>query len=102
MIRRPPRSTLFPYTTLFRSVPEELRTDGTLRNDAGTGRPARVSEAWRLGGARSGGLEGDRKSTRLYSSHGYMSYAAFCLHKKTRRRQPGVPLAGASIFAAIE
>src|SRR2546422_4779062 len=66
MIRRPPRSTLFPYTTLFRSgisfalsvCHEELRS-------------------WRL---LAGAL--DRKSTRLNSSHGYISYAVFCLKKK--------------------
>src|SRR2546429_5273909 len=66
MIRRPPRSTLFPYTTLFRShggsrQPETCRL--YLRN----------RHAWR-----------DRKSTRLNSSHGYISYAVFCLKKKKR------------------
>src|SRR2546422_4570238 len=68
MIRRPPRSTLFPYTTLFRS-----------RARAGVqGRPVH-------GAARDhGGLRAarDRKSTRLNSSHGYISYAVFCLKKK--------------------
>src|SRR2546429_5397014 len=74
MIRRPPRSTLFPYTTLFRSqdnrlgVPEfgeHLRFEG--REHVG-----------RIGFARTQ----DRKSTRLNSSHGYISYAVFCLKKK--------------------
>src|SRR2546422_8388800 len=77
MIRRPPRSTLFPYTTLFRSPAAALveLTEGpyyranppqnaTLRMAAVTGTPL------------------DRKSTRLNSSHGYISYAVFCLKKK--------------------
>src|SRR5438034_11821715 len=70
MIRRPPRSTLFPYTTLFRSVRSERggRTPGTCR------RRARSR-------ARSGG---DRKSTRLNSSHTVISYAVFCLKKKKK------------------
>src|SRR2546422_6221208 len=65
MIRRPPRSTLFPYTTLFRSSP-------TLVHRAG----GRSSHACSHPRAR------DRKSTRLNSSHGYISYAVFCLKKK--------------------
>src|SRR2546429_5827931 len=79
MIRRPPRSTLFPYTTLFRSAgdrPRSLRAD--LLFLAALGRNA---------GDRDGhGIHGDaqdRKSTRLNSSHGYISYAVFCLKKKT-------------------
>src|SRR5690348_17578747 len=87
MIRRPPRSTLFPYTTLFRSV---LRrgTEGEPEPDELCGfrlhhaqRPA--GEALRDSGA--GGLrvpQGDRKSTRLNSSHPSISYAVFCLKKK--------------------
>src|SRR5216684_7722232 len=64
MIRRPPRSTLFPYTTLFRSA----------RSRSATPRPRRPLPhvPWRA----------DRKSTRLNSSHGYISYAVFCLKKK--------------------
>src|SRR2546429_4988810 len=85
MIRRPPRSTLFPYTTLFRSVLGEggvlaalaflqhrlvvLRGQGRLH-----GHPAPVQ--------RAGHRAADRKSTRLNSSHGYISYAVFCLKKK--------------------
>src|SRR2546429_1504939 len=68
MIRRPPRSTLFPYTTLFRSA---------VRGSHGS-RP-RGSPDGRL---RSGQRAEDRKSTRLNSSHGYISYAVFCLKKK--------------------
>src|SRR2546422_6938493 len=75
MIRRPPRSTLFPYTTLFRSRrgPPRDRPRGR-----GRGR-RRVGGRRALGALRRGG---DRKSTRLNSSHGYISYAVFCLKKK--------------------
>src|SRR2546429_5348171 len=89
MIRRPPRSTLFPYTTLFRSASGALDADFTLhrgrvyltnRKDKG---PAHVRvRFWRdedVGGAL---VLADRKSTRLNSSHGYISYAVFCLKKK--------------------
>src|SRR2546422_10949583 len=80
MIRRPPRSTLFPYTTLFRSgVRLGLgdRTDGGASNHAGHVR----------GGGQGGFRRGsrDRKSTRLNSSHGYISYAVFCLKKKKKK-----------------
>src|SRR2546422_8521359 len=83
MIRRPPRSTLFPYTTLFRSyinvtgggskklniaVPEFTLVAGT-----DTGLPKLLASV-------------DRKSTRLNSSHGYISYAVFCLKKKKKKR----------------
>src|SRR2546422_6947853 len=71
MIRRPPRSTLFPYTTLFRSLVADGRK--------GFGETVYLS----LGQARtSAQRERDRKSTRLNSSHGYISYAVFCLKKK--------------------
>src|SRR2546427_8247542 len=92
MIRRPPRSTLFPYTTLFRSP------DGAL------GMGARVVDRRRLGERRQRGrfrdvqLRGvfaevdlccglDRKSTRLNSSHSQISYAVFCLKKKKKKRK---------------
>src|SRR5436853_2164946 len=89
MIRRPPRSTLFPYTTLFRSARQPARPDGAL-----PGTPLRgvVGAALRL--ARGGrardlraGPRADRKSTRLNSSHLGISYAVFCLKKKNIRRQ---------------
>src|SRR6266436_8527620 len=64
MIRRPPRSTLFPYTTLFRSRPAKF---------------PRPDHPWRPNLASL-----DRKSTRLNSSHGYISYAVFCLKKKKK------------------
>src|SRR2546429_5502906 len=87
MIRRPPRSTLFPYTTLFRSVRGYFGARGRCapEDDAAiqiwrwrkTGIWAAVAV---VGGARR--RRGDRKSTRLNSSHGYISYAVFCLKKK--------------------
>src|SRR2546430_10848938 len=78
MIRRPPRSTLFPYTTLFRSLfgleadQRRHRSEGLLARDQHVG-----------GDVRQHG--GDRKSTRLNSSHSQISYAVFCLKKKKGR-----------------
>src|SRR2546427_2142377 len=77
MIRRPPRSTLFPYTTLFRSV--DFSPTQLLLYDASPLHPPR--NARRLGPRRT---TGDRKSTRLNSSHSQISYAVFCLKKKKR------------------
>src|SRR2546422_2622827 len=124
MIRRPPRSTLFPYTTLFRSRPDRsargARAAGAGRGRAPDGLRARLGEPRDLPGRRAAGVRGrrgrgrgtgprrrarsargdavraalrlraaagraaaaDRKSTRLNSSHGYISYAVFCLKKK--------------------
>src|SRR2546430_10444781 len=86
MIRRPPRSTLFPYTTLFRS-----RRPAALRR-RGVAAPRRVASRNALARARGGVLRPparlghnsprDRKSTRLNSSHSRISYAVFCLKKK--------------------
>src|SRR5437762_9429861 len=76
MIRRPPRSTLFPYTTLFRS-PDERRADDRARERRRV--RARVEPARRRPAA-----VGDRKSTRLNSSHRCISYAVFCLKKKKK------------------
>src|SRR2546422_4515376 len=78
MIRRPPRSTLFPYTTLFRSNAAPIaRLTGA--------RKPRLRDldtfAWVMNSSRS---SLDRKSTRLNSSHGYISYAVFCLKKKKK------------------
>src|SRR2546429_5916912 len=74
MIRRPPRSTLFPYTTLFRSNqksgPCRWRTAGPREQTIAGQKPCRSP------------CNRDRKSTRLNSSHGYISYAVFCLKKK--------------------
>src|SRR5687768_17680181 len=83
MIRRPPRSTLFPYTTLFRSLEragQEHRLQGDRRQ--AQGREARAQEEPQEVARRR-----DRKSTRLNSSHGYISYAVFCLKKKKNNKQ---------------
>src|SRR3712207_8618248 len=99
MIRRPPRSTLFPYTTLFRSLVVgsdalEVRVDQVHGRDLAGGH-GRLQlgdallgdvERRRLGSARCAGAkhdqQGDRKSTRLNSSHANISYAVFCLKKE--------------------
>src|SRR2546426_7265236 len=77
MIRRPPRSTLFPYTTLFRSGAPAVRA-GRLRAERGGG--ALPQDGHGVNQVRS--RDGDRKSTRLNSSHLVISYAVFCLKKK--------------------
>src|SRR2546430_12677294 len=86
MIRRPPRSTLFPYTTLFRSDAGVRQRLAERRNQRV--RPDRVETE--PGPARRvremGGPERDRKSTRLNSSHSQISYAVFCLKKKKNKR----------------
>src|SRR5256885_14840418 len=78
MIRRPPRSTLFPYTTLFRSRLQNRRRDLRIRGSA---------FAVPMGAVRApaGPAGGDRKSTRLNSSHLVISYAVFCLKKKKNK-----------------
>src|SRR2546429_1354639 len=80
MIRRPPRSTLFPYTTLFRSQQRVIERR-IVPSHAG----AHAAHHLRSVGSQSRGpvKVADRKSTRLNSSHGYISYAVFCLKKKT-------------------
>src|SRR3712207_7283600 len=102
MIRRPPRSTLFPYTTLFRSQPVP---DGHLDREAGFAHGRRVREVGQpLGGQHRDGVQpvgadrrgvvvhdedaADRKSTRLNSSHANISYAVFCLKKKIKNKNP--------------
>src|SRR2546430_11894572 len=82
MIRRPPRSTLFPYTTLFRSgSAPEIVEDGVTGFVVEDEREA-VAAAHRLPRLSRGAI--DRKSTRLNSSHSQISYAVFCLKKKKR------------------
>src|SRR5687768_17995755 len=98
MIRRPPRSPLFPYTTLFRSAPDLtpaeltalLPADAVLVDvlehrvrDAGK-RAARITAFVVRKGRPLRQVDLDRKSTRLNSSHGYISYAVFCLKKKKK------------------
>src|SRR5689334_24239248 len=80
LIRRPPRSTLFPYTTLFRSFVELHRLGHLPVLDVGGHLP--------LLEARLEGGDADRKSTRLNSSHSSISYAVFCLKKKRPARYP--------------
>src|SRR5256885_9131655 len=98
MIRRPPRSTLFPYTTLFRSHEADRRRGQRARADVagafagGAARPRRRLSPERQRGRRDrragAGVErlerGDRKSTRLNSSHLVISYAVLCLKKKNK------------------
>src|SRR5436309_8510408 len=79
MIRRPPRSTLFPYTTLFRSLDETLATWGQTRLGSQEFPPP---QGVPRGADRHVGAPIDRKSTRLNSSHVKISYAVFCLKKK--------------------
>src|SRR2546428_9488875 len=80
MIRRPPRSTLFPYTTLFRSPEGANGHEGSrARQRAATGGPGGIGSAQRAAKPRA---STDRKSTRLNSSHDQISYAVFCLKKK--------------------
>src|SRR2546422_5926123 len=100
MIRRPPRSTLFPYTTLFRSTETTLSLSATnrVRRRRGTraaddrsdqaskiAATTQISIIWGL--TRRVQPTVDRKSTRLNSSHGYISYAVFCLKKKKKKRR---------------
>src|SRR2546422_4476663 len=87
MIRRPPRSTLFPYTTLFRSRPDLAGIRGAAPHQIGW-RDGRRTDVRSRGGAPRRNKPRDRKSTRLNSSHGYISYAVFCLKKK--KKQPHI------------
>src|SRR2546422_5541408 len=85
MIRRPPRSTLFPYTTLFRSRP--LPSDELALGPLQVGDAAHRDERGRALPATGRVVhDRDRKSTRLNSSHGYISYAVFCLKKKKKNK----------------
>src|SRR2546422_4530231 len=82
MIRRPPRSTLFPYTTLFRSHNCDCHTFEQVVKQLQKAIACSEAEGWDI--AWQVHNTGDRKSTRLNSSHGYISYAVFCLKKKTQ------------------
>src|SRR5438105_11668277 len=97
MLRRPPRSTLFPYTTLFRSL---TVNEARPRTDRGPGNYGNRGGGGGYGGGGGGGYGGggrdkdrdrgpsrDRKSTRLNSSHEWISYAVFCLKKKKKKRK---------------
>src|SRR3712207_7283175 len=88
MIRRPPRSTLFPYTTLFRSILENIRLGKATASDEEVKRAAKLANCMdfieRLPDGFNTVIGEDRKSTRLNSSHANISYAVFCLKKKTQ------------------
>src|SRR3712207_6888809 len=101
MIRRPPRSTLFPYTTLFRShekgpagVAAEVRREEAREREVGRLQGVPLAREHRLelreherrdgDGLRRSRVDADRKSTRLNSSHANISYAVFCLKKKNK------------------
>src|SRR2546426_2674696 len=87
MIRRPPRSTLFPYTTLFRSCANNLGIIANMQGDyaRAVGAYTRAIAAYEQAGFHRGIAESrDRKSTRLNSSHLVISYAVFCLKKKKK------------------
>src|SRR2546422_8499667 len=89
MIRRPPRSTLFPYTTLFRS---DIGLSGSVTSsNFPSSCTTRANEPSSDGGSSPYGVRSDvrsdRKSTRLNSSHGYISYAVFCLKKKKTKHE---------------
>src|SRR5687768_17896799 len=81
MLRRPPRSTLFPYTTLFRSR-RATSHHGSREADGSREAPG----PHHLGESLARHDHADRKSTRLNSSHGYISYAVFCLKKKKKKK----------------
>src|SRR5690349_22686111 len=82
MIRRPPSSTLFPYTTLFRSRPRPDRRGHAISRWWRTCRQIPADQQRSVPDHRCHGSQGDRKSTRLNSSHVEISYAVFCLKKK--------------------
>src|SRR5256885_5473826 len=82
MIRRPPRSTLFPYTTLFRSDPERIGSKNSARPSSVKAAASRYASARDIPLGVSPATAEDRKSTRLNSSHLVISYAVFCLKKK--------------------
>src|SRR2546422_6804735 len=84
MIRRPPRSTLFPYTTLFRSENDPRFPNFVLPD-------IELMVGSRLHVQVESMTLGDRKSTRLNSSHGYISYAVFCLKKKRQKLPRTLP-----------
>src|SRR5437588_9476061 len=97
MLRRPPRSTLFPYTTLFRSWAVAFSADGASVASAGADESVMIwdvasgRETARLRGHEGKVLGVDRKSTRLNSSHTVISYAVFCLKKKKKKKHKNLP-----------
>src|SRR5690349_22579578 len=100
MIRRPPRSTLFPYTTLFRSHVDARRQgeEHAAAAFAAFQREAVVEAEVVERGQR--GVPADRKSTRLNSSHVEISYAVFCLKKKKKKKKTNTQYSSIEIFSA--
>src|SRR5690349_22687721 len=88
MLRRPPRSTLFPYTTLFRSGDRQRHRPGPWPRPhfRAVAKP-RLRDAGATDADNGGGTAQDRKSTRLISSHVEISYAVFCLKKKKKKKK---------------
>src|SRR5258708_27789608 len=121
MIRRPPRSTLFPYTTLFRSPAGCQSCCGSSKGDisrCSRARPAHAPQPFGCRGGRdssrasattTGASAPDRKSTRLNSSHQIISYAVFCLKKKKKHkntelatRQPSTSIARGQLYHSYD
>src|SRR3712207_7838505 len=98
MIRRPPRSTLFPYTTLFRSCGDAIVDPGEACDDGNTSNGDGCSEACAVESANPV-CGKDRKSTRLNSSHANISYAVFCLKKKKSTLKSGSTICLTSLNA---
>src|SRR5690606_41307856 len=86
LIRRPPRSTLFPYTTLFRSQSRVAQAQGDCRDNGARSAKGTIAHVQVPSGAEVSSAR-DRKSTRLNSSHVKISYAVFCLKKKKKKEQ---------------
>src|SRR3712207_7826544 len=96
MIRRPPRSTPFPYTTLFRSYPSVFVADAHVRTSVA--KQELAYDVWIANRSTQAQTARDRKSTRLNSSHANISYAVFCLKKKKTNTEalPSVLITAAS------
>src|SRR2546429_5622530 len=101
MIRRPPRSTLFPYTTLFRShfsvAADRIRSPQSHLHAVEQTQAAAVGSRGRRQRVGRSPHAQDRKSTRLNSSHGYISYAVFCLKKKNITARKDIRICDAAI-----
>src|SRR2546430_6142519 len=102
MIRRPPRSTLFPYTTLFRSHPRRAPTQPEEPLGSDPARKVRGRHRRERIGQKHAGVRPDRKSTRLNSSHSQISYAVFCLKKKKKENMHPTQLESVNAVTCIE
>src|SRR2546429_6900523 len=100
MIRRPPRSTLFPYTTLFRSRIQSIHNGALIVHQTVAGyKKVAILAQQRPPQTALQEPAVDRKSTRLNSSHGYISYAVFCLKKKKKTGGPEPRLHATALYA---